>query len=276
MDQDKMQERTKAWMEGKAGVRKAGVALLVILCAFYAVKTINELRSGALIGYESQATNIITISGQGEVFATPDIATFSFSVTETAKAQPDAQKAATEKMNAVIAYLKAQGIADKDVQTSDYSIYPKYDYTQTICTQYSCPPSKQILQGYTVSQSVTVKVRDTAKAGAVLAGVGALKVENVSGLSLSIDDHKAIERQAREKAIADAKQQADALAADLGVKIVRIVSYSESGNYPVPMYYAKAMDARGGVANEATPPSPSIPTGENKVTSNVTITYEIR
>ncbi len=263
------------WMAGKGGVRKALTAFIVILCLFFFVKTINEIRTGNTIGSTSPAVNTISVSGEGEVFAVPDIATFSFSVTETSKVQSDAQKNATDKMNKAIAYLKGKGIADKDIQTTDYSLYPKYEYSTVVCTQYNCPPQNQTLTGYTVSQTVTVKVRDTSKAGDVLAGIGGLNVENVSGLSFTIDDQKAVERQAREKAIADARSQADALASDLGVHIARIVSYSESGNYPQPYAYkTMALDARASAGEAAV--APSLPTGENKITSNVTIVYEIR
>jgi len=265
------------WAEGRANVGKAAIALIVILCAYFFIRTINEIRTGQTIGYTSAAVNTITVSGEGEVFAVPDIATFSFSVTEDAKVASDAEKAATDKMNAAIAYLKGQKIADADIKTTDYSLNPTYEYSNTVCTQYACPPSKQTLTGYEVSQTVEVKVRDTSKAGDILAGVGSLNVKNISGLSLTIDDQKAVDSQAREKAISDAKAQAEKLASDLGVSLVRITSYNEDGNYPRPIYYAKsmAMDSASGSA-AAAPAAPAIPTGQNKIVSNVTITYEIR
>ncbi len=267
-------ELAAKWGEGQGKLAKAGVFLVAVLCAYFFMKTINEIKTGQTIGFTSPAVNTITVSGEGEVFAVPDIATFSFTVNESGKVSADAEKLATDKINKVIAYLKSAGIADKDIKTTDYSLNPKYEYSSGVCTQYSCPPSKQTLTGYEVSQSVTVKVRDTAKAGEILSGVGKLNVQNISGLSLTIDDQKAVQRQAREKAINDARAQAEQLAKDLGVDLVRITSFNESGNYPQPVYYAKAMsmDSAAGSA----PRPPEIPVGENKITSNVTITYEIR
>ncbi len=263
------------WMESRGKLAKAGVFLVAVLCAYFFIKTINEIKTGQTIGSDSPAVNTITVSGEGEVFAVPDIATFSFTVNESGKVSADAEKLATGKINKVIAYLKEQKIADKDIKTTDYSLNPKYEYSGGACTQYSCPPSRQILTGYEISQTVTVKVRDTAKAGDILSGVGKLNVQNISGLSLTIDDQKAVENQAREKAIAEARSQAQTLASQLGVRLVRITNFSESGNYPQPYYYGKAMAMDSAVSSQGAA-APAIPTGENKITSNVTITYEIR
>lgn len=264
----------KIEMLRKGRVAKMLALFLGVLSVFFIFKTINEIKTGATIGYTNAAVNTIQVSGQGEVTPKPDIATFSYSVTETAATPSAAQKLAADKSNKVLDYLKKQGIADKDIQTQDYSSNPKYEYSQPVCIAYPCPSGKQTLVGYEVSQTVTVKVRDIAKAGDILAGVGEFDVQNISGLSLTVENQKALERQAREKAIADARAQAEALAADLGVSITRIVGFSENGNYPAPVYFAKAVmaDSVGGSA----PRAPEIATGENKVTSNVSITYEIR
>ena len=264
----------KAWAMKKFGkMAKAGTLLLVILSAFFLFKTINEIKTGATIGYTNAAVNTIVVSGEGEVMAKPDIATFNFTVDETAGTAAAAQKLATDKSNKVLAYLKQAGIADNDIQTTNYSSNPKYEYSQQICTNYACPPSKQTLTGYEVTQSVDVKIRDISKAGDIVAGIGAFNVQNINGPQFSIENQKALERQARELAIKDARTQADALAADLGVQITRIVGYNENGNSPI--MYAKAM-AFDSVASAPAVPAPVIPAGENKITSNVSVTYEIR
>lgn len=255
--------------------RTAAVAALSMLALFLLVGTLSTLKSYRYIGSGVTATNTISVSGSGEVFAVPDIASFSVNVSETAKDVTTAQTTATKKSNDIIAYLKTQGIAEKDVQTADYSVNPEYEYTQGLCKTNYCEPGKQTLTGYRVSQTLSVKVRDTKKAGEVLAGVGSRGVSSVSGLSFTIDDQDKLEAEARDKAIKEADDKATVLARSLGVKIVRVVGFSENGNYPI--YYAKesmsmAADGRGG----AMPPSPEIPVGENKITSNVTVTYEIR
>jgi uncharacterized protein YggE len=244
-------------------------ALIALLVAFTAVKLVSELKAVSRAG--EAPTNTITVSGKGEVMATPDIATFSFTVSEEAPIVSDAQSKMDQKMKDILGYVSKSGVEDKDVKTVSYNIYPRYEWQGA--NTYG--GGKQILAAYVVSQTVQVKVRDLAKAGSLLSGIGEYGATDVSGLSFTLDKQDDIARQARDKAIADARDQAKVLAKSLGVSLGDIVNFSESsGGYPVPMYYMKdsAMGMGGAVRNEAA----QIPTGENTVTSNVVITYEIK
>jgi uncharacterized protein YggE len=129
------------------------------------------------------------------------------------------------------------------------------------------------LTGYQVSESITVKVHDITKAGEVVKGIGAAGVNDMNGPNFSIENEDALKAQARKMAIDDAKAKAQTLSKDLGVSLVRIVNFSESGNYPI--MYANSGMALDSAKSAPTPP-PVLPAGENKITSNVTITYEIR
>lgn len=251
---------------------------LGVLALFLLAATFAELKGIRFIGSGVTATNTITVSGEGEVFAVPDTATFSVTVQEEAKDVKTAQTAATKKNNDIVSYLKTAGVDSKDIQTSDYNVYPQYDYSQGICRDGYCPPGKQTLRGYQVSQTLTVKVRDTDKAGDLLSGVGSLGASQVSGLNFTLgeDDQRAKEAEARGKAIENAREKAEVLAKQLGVEVVRVVGFTEGGGYG-GVYYAKAemamaADGRGG----AMPPSPELPVGQNKITSNVSVTYEIQ
>ncbi len=256
-------------------VRNLSVAALAVFIVFLAVVTLGQLKGLRFIGSGVSATNTINVSGEGEVFAVPDTATFSVGVEEVAKDVTMAQASATKKGNDILAYLKGQGIDEKDIKTTDYSINPQYEWTQGVCqSSGSCRPSTRTLTGYQVSQTLSVKVRDTKKAGDVLAGVGSLGASNISGLSFTIDDQDALEAEARDEAIASAKEKAEVLAKSLGVSIVRIVGFSENGNGPI--YYAKAMSLEMGVGGAVMDSAPEIATGQNKITSNVSITYEIQ
>jgi uncharacterized protein YggE len=257
-------------------VRYFAAAALCALTVYLIFASLGELKSYRYIGSGVTPTNTISISGEGTVFAVPDTATFSVSVIERGKDVATAQKAATDKGNKIIAYLKGEGIKDEDIQTTDYSVNPQYDYSSTACGGGYCPPSNPKLVGFEVSQTLSVKVRDTDKAGAVLSGVGSLGASSVSGLSFTVADENMINDQAREKAIRDAKQKAETLAKSLGVEIVRIVGYSEGGSYP---YYAKAemQSSLGrGAAFDGAAPAPDLPVGQNKIISSVTVVYEIR
>lgn len=258
--------------------RVASLAVLALLALYLLVLVLSEFKSMRYIGSGVSASNTITVSGEGEVSAVPDTATFSVTIQERAKTVAAAQEIATEKSNAVVEYLTEAGIEEKDIQTADYSVYPEYEYSTKACAPNEyCVPGKQVLVGYQVSQTITVKVRDTEQAGDLLTGVGERGASQVSGLSFTIDDEEALQNAARDEAIAKAKEKADNLARALGVDVVRVVGFSENGSYP-PMPYAYG---RGGVAmdmaaNQEAKVSPILPTGENKIYSNVTITYEIR
>lgn len=250
---------------------------LGVLALFLLVSTIAELSGLRFIGSGIAATNTISVNGTGEVFAVPDTAVFSATVRETAKEVKDAQDAAAKKSNDIIAYLRGQGIEEKDIKTADYSVYPQYEYQNSRCPLqgggvYPCPPGRQILTGFQVSQTLSVKVRDTKKAGDLLSGVGSRGVSEVSGLTFTIDDEDTLKKEARDMAIAQAKEKADALARSLDVSLVRVVAFSESEGAPFPYAMKSAMGMGGGDAAVV----PQVPTGENKIVSNVYITFEIK
>ena len=259
-----------------------GIIVGVILGIYLIGLSVVQFKSIALIGSGVPATNTITITGTGDAYAVPDVATFSFSVTQNSKTVTDAQTAATTKINAALKTVRDSGIADKDIQTTNYSINPHYEYQNAVCpaiaradgTPTYCPPGKSVLTGYDVSETVTVKIHDLDKAGALFASIGTLQVENLNGLDFSVENPDVIKAQARALAITDAKNKADTLASQLGVRLVRIVNFSENnGSYVRPMMYAQtdAVSASGKAIV-----APEIATGQQKVTSNVSVTYEIQ
>ena len=258
-------------------VVKAVTVALVVFAIWGLAGAFKTFKEFGYIGSGTTATNVISVSGEGEVFAVPDLATFSVTVTEEAKEVKDAQKVATKKINDIISYLKGAGIEEKDIKTTSYNVNPKYEWIQESCAPgLPCRGGRQEMTGFEVSQSVEVKVRDTEKAGDILSGVGSRGAFNVSGLSFTIDEEDKLKSEARAKAIDDAEGKAQELADQLGVSLVRIVGFSEDGGgYPIYAKREMTMALSDGGA-PALASAPSIPTGENKITSNVTITYEIR
>jgi len=248
------------------------LALVGVIAALssYAYFTIKQTK-----GVYTGATSI-NVQGKGEIFAKPDIGTFSFSVLAEGADAKEAITKSAESINAVLASLKEAGVEEKDVKTENYYLNPKYSSDQRPCVYGGfCPQFEPKIIGYEVSQSVTVKVRDLTKAGDLISLVGTKGATNISTLQFTIDDMTAIKAEARTKAIADAKDQAVKLASDLGVRIVRMTGFYENemgGGYTTPM-----MDkAMGGAMNKSISVVPSVPTGENMVVSNVTITYEVK
>lgn len=265
---------------GMDGVQKkrfanAVLAAVVLLAVFLGVKALSEIKQYSYIGGGVYPTNTITVTGTGEVFAIPDTGQFSFSVIEEGKTVKDAQEKATKKMNAILDAVKEMGIEDKDVKTTGYNSYPKYEYqTAGVCSQGYCPPGKSVLTGYEVSQTISIKIRNTEKAGEALTKVGTLGASNISGLNFVTDDLDKVQMEARDEAIADAKAKAEELAESLGVKLVKIVSFYENNGNPTPMYYA--MGAADGAMSAKAESAPRLPVGENETVSSVSITYEIR
>ncbi len=255
-------------------VWNVGMWVGVILAIFLAIISVKELKSIDYVGKDVQMTNTISVTGTGDAVAIPDIATFSFSVSETAKTVADAQKQATNKINTALKTVKDAGVADKDARTTSYNINPRYEYQGVACGYNYCPPGKSVLTGYDVSQGIQVKVRDLSKAGSIFTSIGSLGVENVNGLTFFVDKPETVEAEARAKAIADAQAQAKELAKQLGVKLVRITSFYENNGEYRPIVYGMGGGAKT-VSAITAEIAPNIPVGENKITSDVTITYEI-
>ncbi|MEK7613400.1 MAG: SIMPL domain-containing protein [Patescibacteria group bacterium] len=256
-----------------ARIEKLAALFLLVAALLVAFQAI-----GALKGlFEPRAAygNVITVEGVGKVTAIPDIARVSFSVNEEADTAADAQEMAAEKINAALDLLKGElGIEEKDIKTTSYNISPKYSYPRP-CYSGFCPEIQyeQTIIGYTASQSIEVKIRDTKTVGDVLVALGGVGIENLSGPSFTIDDPEALKAEAREEAIEQARTKAKELAKDLNVRLVRVTGFWENtgGYYP---YAEKAYGLGGDMAVSSV--APELPLGESEVQVNVSVTYEIR
>ena len=242
-----------------------------LLSLFLLSLIVTEVRGWQYVGSGIQPTNTISVQGEGEVFAVPDMGTFSFSVIKEGASVEVVQAEAAEIANQAIAYLKENGVEEKDIKTTGYNVYPRYEQERIVCITFPCPTGERKLVGFEIRQSTQVKVRDTQMAGELLSGVGAFGVQNITGLSFTIDDEDELNRQARQMAVADAKEKAEALAEDLGVTLVRVISFNEFGTPSYAMFESKAFGVGGDASGV-----PDISVGENRITSNVNITYEIR
>jgi len=264
-------------------VIKVVVFILIFVCA---VKFI----VGCELFNENKTINMISFTGHGEVSAVPDIANVDFSIQKDAKTIKDAQSQVAQVEKKVLDSLKADNVSDKDIKTTNASFYPKYEYKQAVCppiplgagragitvdptSAYYCPGNKQVIVGYTANESITIKIRNTDDVGKIIAGLGTLGVSDLNGPNFAIDKEDSLKDSARKLAIDEAKAKAKTLAKDLGVHLGKITSFSDNGNYPVPMY-EKGMATLS--ADSSAPVPAVIPKGENLITSDVTITYEIR
>ncbi len=239
------------------------VVLAIFLIAWLGTDINNKL---------NKSENIITVSATNEIYAEPDLALSTFSVVSEAKTVGEAMQDNTAKMNAIIAFVKSQGVEDKDIKTINFNISPRYEWENPACAYSYCPSGKRILVGYEVSQSLQVKMRDLAKIGDIIQGATGAGANEVSNLQFTIDNEDALKEEVRTKAIEEARGKAKILAEKLGIKLIKIISFSESGDFPVPYYTAMSKEALGLGGGEV----PDIQTGENKISVTVTLTYQIR
>lgn len=216
----------------------------------------------------------ITVSGEGEVTALPDIATITLTVRESAKTVPEAQKLVETKIAQALKDISALGVDKKDTKTLSYTINPKYEQQQvaTYCVGYNCPPIKTVVTGYEVAESMQIKVRKIDQAGTVIGVIGKANITEVSGPEFTLEDMDKAKADAKALAIAQALEKAKVTAQSLHVGLGSIISFSEDSvnRYPV-MYEAKAMSVGAGVASD----SVTVPLGESVIKSNVTITYSL-
>ncbi len=256
----------------------AGV-LFMVLAVYVAILAVNAVKENKYIGRDAAGMSSITVSGKGEVYASPDLATMDFSVLSESKTVAEAMEDNTRKMNAIIDAVKSLGVADDDLRTSGFNINPHYDYIETnpetTEMRVYYPSGKRQLSGYDITQTLTVKVRqdNMSKVGQIIQEAAASGANQVGDLQFTIDKPEVLQEQARKQAIEEAKAKAAVLAQQLEVKLGDITGYSEGGYYPTyTTNYAKGMEMDA-VQESATP---AIQTGQNKIESSVNITYEIR
>lgn len=245
------------------------IGVLGFLGLFLATKVISEVYSWSTT--QEYPVKTIMISAEGEALAVADIASFSFGVNEEGKTSEEAQGKATEKINSALAYLKSSGVDEKDIKTENYSIYPKYESVAP-CYAFDCPPANPQIVGYTVSQNIQVKVRDIDNTGKFITELTQFGINSISGISFTIDDEDALYAEARTNAIKKAEEKIALLAKDLGVKVGDIVSFNEE----IPnMYFGERAYGGDMMVKEAMAPV-QVPAGENKYTTRVHITYELK
>ena len=222
----------------------------------------NAVKEHDYIGVSPKQAHSIVIVGQGKVTGVPDIANIQLGYSIEKPTVAAAQKDNSDKMNAMIDKLKKDFKIDaKDIQTANYYISPQYDWNN----------GKQTLRSYLVSQNLDVKVRQMDKVSAIIEAAGVIGLNQVGNLTFAIDNPEALKQQARELAIAQAKEKAESLSKVVGVKLGKIISFSESSNdnQPVPLYaFDKSAVGIGGAA-------PTVEAGSNEIIIIATVEYEI-
>jgi uncharacterized protein len=247
-------------------VKAIVMIVLVLLFSIYLIfLTRNEWKEYDYIGKSSETRDTISISGEGSVVIVPDIATVRLGLESTNPDVAKAQEENTNKMNEVIKDIKGFDIEKEDIQTSSYSIYPDYKYTQD---------KGRVLNGYKVSQALTIRIRNFDSISDVLALAGKYNLNQVGGLEFTVDDPEEAKQEARLEALEQAQNKASDLANAADVKLGKIVSFNESsgGRNDYDSYYKmEAMSGLGGSGDIA----PSVEAGSQEITVYVTVQYEL-
>ncbi|MFC2063405.1 SIMPL domain-containing protein [Chloroflexota bacterium] len=212
----------------------------------------------------SQQNTGIWVTGEGEVSVVPDVAIVSLGVEVQASTVTAAQQQAAEAMDAVMAVLAAEGIADEDIKTQYYNVYPLRHWDD----------DQEILIGYRVTNMAAVKIRDVANAGAVIDAVvaGGGDYIRISGISFTVDEPAAYYDEARTLAMNDAKEKAEQLARQAGVSLGKPIFISEGTISSISPYYdAYRQEAAVSSGDYTTSISP----GETDVRLTVQVVYSI-
>ena len=210
---------------------------------------------------DASPTRTISVTGAGRVPVVPDVADLRLGVTITAKTVESARSSNATTMAGVIGALRELGIAAADIQTTNVSLMPAYDYSSN-----RTPPR---LTGYTLTNAVAVTVRDIAQVGRAIDDALAAGATSMDSIAFRTRDTCAAATAARRAAIADARAKADVLAAAAGVSIAGVAAISESGA-PVPFPVFRS-EAKMAMADASTP----IEAGTNEVAISVAVMFLI-
>jgi uncharacterized protein YggE len=247
-----------------------GVVILVL------VMGLAGCSAGGVQAAENQPVNVnignqqtgIWVSGEGKVTVTPDLATVNLGVSAKAATVAEAQSQAAAAMEKVMAALKANGLVDKDIQTQYYNIQQ--------VTRWDDKTQAEVVTGYSVSNTVTAKIRDMEKVGTIIDAVAVAGGDftRINGINFSVEKPEQYYEDARKLAMNDAKIKAEQIAELAGVTLGK-ATYISEGTISQPITYPsyggyKALDSAGAAYQTA------ISAGETDITLNVQVAYAIQ
>lgn len=210
----------------------------------------------------TEAPGTITVTGEGKATVTPDIALISFGMqTGRMRTAKEAMNKLSDGMNAVFEAVQRQGVEKKDIATEHFNLNPVYDWTE----------NGQIFRGFEASQSLRVKVRNLDIVSDVIGAATSAGANQAGNVSFTVDDPETKRAEARQMAIDQAKDKAQTLASQLGVRLGVIKNFSEGGGVMPPIMMMRATMDAGGAMEKSIP----LPLGEQEENVTVSITYAL-
>lgn len=254
-------------------IYQGAATILILVVGAYGIIRVSGSYANSI---DPASVRSFTVSAQGDAVAKSDIAQFTYSVlTEGGKDLAKLGDENSKKGNAAKDYLKEQGVKDEDIKTVGYNISPRYQYYNCgyeASGTRPCPPAEIV--GYSINETVEVKVRDIGKVGDLVSGVVTKGANTVSNVQFTTDDTEAVEKEAREEAFAKARAKAEAIAEAGGFTLGKLIDVQEGGGgVPYPMY---AADVKGGYGMGGAESTPSFAPGSNEVNVTVTLRYQIK
>lgn len=213
----------------------------------------------------SSQSNIITANATGEYYVTPDVAYVTIGMTTSGESADEVQKTNDNAMKGILDAIKNQGVAESDIRTAEYSVYPEYNYSG----------SRTIIKGYTAVNRAMVTINDVSKIGTVLEAANKAGANDIGNISLSVKDRNSAYDIALADAIKAARNRAQVMADASGVKLGGLVSVTDSG-YSTP-YLERSYDMMAGMSTDdsGTSSAAGISTGELKITATAVVIFEI-
>ena len=235
--------------------------LTLILVGLMVVGLLAACSPAASTSVKDVPSRTMTVNGTGEVSLVPDIASINIGVHTEADQVSDALSNNTDQANAIAEVLQTLGVEAKDVQTSNFNVYPSNRYD---------PMTGQVTGTYfVVDNTVTVIVRDLSKLGEVLSAVVNAGANHINGISFDVEDRDAAVAQARELALQDSKEKAQVIADAAGVELGDLININVYGGTNYVTYY----DAKGGAYADSSVP---VSAGSLTITMECNLIYELK
>lgn len=236
------------------------ISLIALMLTFAGAKWIGVFQS---FQKQNQEKEKLTISAEGRLEATPDIAIVSLGVLTEGKNPVSIKEENSTKINAIIAELEKRGVDKKDIKTLQLDLQPKYNWDN----------GKSTLAGYILRQQIEVKIRDISKAGEIFSEATNLGSNEAGNIRYDFTDLEGLKQKARIIALENAKAKAEDLAKTAGIRLGKLINFTES-NVFVPSYYRYGMGMEA--VQSFTSTAPDIQPGTQEITANISVTYEIK
>lgn len=286
------QEKINEFVQSNNLRKNLATLILIFAALFLIAKTVLTYKQA--VSYQDNTTiNYISVNGKAEKYIVPDTLTFNITISEEGKDVSEVTTKAKSKADKAIALLVANGVEKENIKLENYNVSDKYENISQPCNypanvkmmtsvSYPCPSNSKIV-GQILTQTMVVKVRDIEKNAnndKRTKIIGELSAENIKadGFNFTVYDIEAVQKEIREEAIKNAKEDAKKLARSLGVSLDELSSFSDNGQPAYPMYGGTAYDTMStkSARPEMAPVAPELTPGQQKVTSNVTLTYSIK